>query len=81
MIIYAGIQVGEDDLTITEGSTRQVPFRRTLAQSPLSLTVHVTTIEGYRLHLMNPSGGCTRTLSNLGFDETAMDPAEGIYLD
>ena len=70
----------ERDLAITEGATRQVFIRRELSSSPLSLTVLVTTIAGYKQHLQTPLEGCNNSLSSLGVNESLVDPAEGMYI-
>ena len=64
---------------MTEGSPREIFVRRrqNLA-STLSLTVFVTTIEGYRQRQPS-SSDCNTDLSILlGGDDSQVDPAEGI---
>ena len=68
----------ESDITITEGSTRQIFVRRQRnLDSSMSLTVFITTIEGYRRQQTQ----CNITLPTLvGRDENQVDPAEGMYV-
>lgn len=69
----------ESDISITEGSTRQIGVQRqqNLASS-MSLTVFVTTIEGYK---QRTQANCSKALSTLlGGDESRVDPAEGAYI-
>ena len=73
---YLGIQVGEGDIPITEGSTRTIFVRRQNRASSLSLTVFVTTTEGYKRQQTQ----CNIALSTvLGRNETDIDPAEGMH--
>ena len=70
---HVGIEFGESDLNIVESSTRQIFVRRqNNIGSSMSLTVFVTTIEGYRQRLQT---GCNITLSTLLGSQ--VDPAEG----
>ena len=65
----------ESDITITEGSTRQIQVQRQNLDSPTNLTVFVTTVDGYR---QNTRTNCSTALSVLlGVDESQVDPAEG----
>ena len=68
--------MAESDITITEGSTRQIFVRRQNRDSSMTLTVFVTTIEGYKRQQTR----CNTTLSTLlnGRNESQIDPAEGI---
>ena len=67
----------ESDIPITEGSTREIFVRRQNRDSSMSLTVFVTTIEGYRQRQQTQ---CNITLPTLlGSDESQVDPAEGMY--
>ena len=75
--MHAGVQVGESDITVTEGTLRQISvYRQQIIASPLSLTVFVTTIEGYRQRQPS-SSDCNTDLSILlRGDESQVDPAE-----
>ena len=68
--------MAESDITITEGSTRQIFVRRQNRASSMSLTVFVTTIEGYKRQQTQ----CNTSLSRVfnGRNESQIDPAEGI---
>ena len=76
--MHAGIQVAESDITITEGSTRQIFVRRQNRDSSKTLTVFVTTIEGYRQQRTQ----CIIDLPTLlnGRNESQIDPAEGMHI-
>ena len=75
-----GIQLVESNVTITEGSTRQIVMRRQqYLNSSLNLTVFITTTEGYRQRQQTQ---CNITLSKiLGRNESDIDPTEGIYCE
>ena len=67
----------DSDIRTTEGLPRQVLVQRdpNSLGSPMSLTVFVTTSEGYR---QRQQSQCNITLSTLlGVDESEIDPAEG----
>ena len=73
-----GVLVGESDLTVQEGSSRQVFVRRSGTQ-PVNISIFATTIEGYR-HLQQTSSGhmCSVTLTSLiRVNESEVDPAKG----
>ena len=71
--------MAESDITITEGSSRLIFVRRQNRDSSMimSLTVFITTIEGYKRQQTQ----CNTSLSRLlnGLNESQIDPAEGIY--
>ena len=71
----------ESDLIITEGSTREIFVKRQQNNTfTMSLTVFVTTIEGYKSR-QRMQTDCNITLSTLlGNTESPVDPAEGIIM-
>ena len=73
-----GVLVGESDLTVQEGSSRQIFVRRSGSQ-PLNITVFATTIEDYREFQLTASDHeCGVILTSLiGPSESQVDPAEG----
>ena len=75
-----GIQLVESNVTVTEGSIRQIVMQRQQnLNSSLNLTVFVTTTKGYRQQQQTQ---CNITLSKiLGCNESDIDPAEGIYCE
>ena len=70
--------MAESDITITEGSTRQIFVRRQNRDSSMSLTVFITTTEGYKQQQTQCNTSLSRVLN--GRNESQIDPAEGILL-
>ena len=77
--LVTGIRFGQSDLTVQEGSSKNVSVRRSGSQ-PVNITVFAATIEEYRRFEQTASDEeCGVPLSTLimrGANESQVDPAE-----
>ena len=78
--LLIGITIDQSDLTIQEGSSKDVPIRRR-GSLPVNITVFVATIEDYRQFEQTASDNeCSITLSRL-LNGSEVDSAEGIHFE
>ena len=78
--LLIGITIDQSDLTIQEGSSKDVPIRRS-GSLPVNITVFVATIEDYRQFEQTASDNeCSITLSRL-LNGSEVDSTEGIHFE
>ena len=74
--LIIGITIDQSDLTIREGSSKDVPIRRS-GSLPVNITVFVATIEDYRQYEQTASDNeCSVSQSRL-LNDSQVDSAEG----
>ena len=77
--LVSGIRFGQSDLTVQEGSSKNVSVQRS-GSHPLNITVFAATIEEYRHFEQTASdeecGVPLSTLITRGTNESQVDPAE-----